>query len=145
MSAFYGSSNSTARKRTRPRCRELRRHLDQFKDQLEKRGIRIEEVIDVEAFYCIHEGAEADYVEEDSLSEGPMRWKCDPDRLITTIEKGFDKVGVSLATLAQENESLKQNLAHQVGAIGKEVDPEYFHWILTILARVSWGRTKLNA
>ena len=56
------------------------------------------------------------------------------NRLVETVERGFDKVGVNLATMAEENETLKRNLAEQVGVIGQEVEPKYFQWILTVLA-----------
>jgi hypothetical protein len=117
----------------------LCRHLDKFRKQLEERGILLEEVIDSDECYCVDQtsvptispSGESD---NHCTVEDPQRWKSDHKELISTLEKGFDKVGVNLATLAQQNESLKLNLAEQVGAIGREVKPEYFQWILTILA-----------
>lgn len=107
--------------------------------QLERRGIRLDDLIDAEQFYCVHRPFRAEDISrsesgEVCQNENQDDWKCDPNRLITTIEKGFDKVGVNLATLTQENEDLKRNLAQQVGSIGREVAPEYFQWILNILA-----------
>ena len=132
MSSLSASPIPSEQKRSRPRCR----HLDKFRKQLEEQGILLEEVINSADCYCVLPitKAEDDPIEESDADEDSHRWKSDHKELITTIEKGFDKVGFSLAKLAQENESLKQNLAQQVGVIGREVDPEYFHWILTILA-----------
>lgn len=135
MTTLSSSPLSTTSKRSFPRCRELKRHLDRFRDQLEQRGIRIDEVIGTEQFYCIHRIPERDgraspqapagCVEEEAGSYALERWKCDPDKLITTIEKGFDKVAINLASLRAERESLKQQLAQQAGATGREKEDRH--------------------
>ncbi|MEX0331445.1 MAG: hypothetical protein AB3N64_08495 [Puniceicoccaceae bacterium] len=135
MSSSQAFTHSLQQKRSRRRCR----HIDKFRKQLEERGILLEEVISSDDCYCTDQtsaptsnpSGESD---SDCANEYPERWKSDHKELISTLEKGFDKVGVNLTTLAQQNESLKLSLAEQVGAIGREVAPEYFQWILTILA-----------
>lgn len=58
----------------------------------------------------------------------------DGSPFIQAIERGFSEVGRDIKRLKEENDTLKGSLADQIRAIGQEVDPEYFQWILTILA-----------
>jgi len=41
---------------------------------------------------------------------------------------------MNISSLAEECDSLKASLVEQIGSIGRQVEPEYFHWILAILA-----------
>lgn len=140
MSNFPALSQQSKRKRSRRRCR----HIETFRKRLEERGIRLEEVIGSDQIYCVHDspgkGAEhtpkpkPDCEEDEPEPDSPDQWKPNQTQLIKTLEKGFDKVGVRLSSLAQENDDLKRGLAQQVGTIGREVAPEYFQWVLNILA-----------
>lgn len=49
------------------------------------------------------------------------------------IDRRFDTLGQEYSGLQKENELLKQRLAEQLVAIGKKVEPKFFHWIVTIL------------
>jgi hypothetical protein len=53
--------------------------------------------------------------------------------VIHHIDRRFDTLGKEYSGLQKENELLKQRLAEQLMAIGKKVEPKFFHWIVTIL------------
>lgn len=50
------------------------------------------------------------------------------------IERGFAEIGKDFHKLKEENTALKEGLADRLSAISREVEPEYFQWILTVLA-----------
>lgn len=60
------------------------------------------------------------------------------------IDRRFDTLGQEYSSLKEENAFLKQKLAEQLIAIGKKVDPKFFHWIVTILgAGSTYAASKL--
>ena len=54
--------------------------------------------------------------------------------VIRHFDRRLDTLGVEYSDLKRENEVMKKNLADQLVAIGHKVDPEFFRWIIVILA-----------
>jgi len=50
------------------------------------------------------------------------------------IEQGVSNMGKYAIELESENKQLKESLANQLAALGKQVDPVFLNWILVILA-----------
>ena len=143
MTILSGSPKINPPSRSRIRCTILRKRLEPYNAFLEDRGILFEEGVDPYKLYnVIREPTErippglrhaipcTQELCYTTGAEGVLHHR----RLIEAVEKGFTRVRMNLETLEEENDSLKLSLAEQVSAIGREVDPEYFRWILTILA-----------
>jgi len=61
-------------------------------------------------------------------------------RLLRAIDRGFSSVQVNMRHLMEENEKLKLSLQGQFIAVARQVEPEYFHWILTVIVAGSVSR-----
>lgn len=55
-------------------------------------------------------------------------------QFLAMIEEKLALLDRGIRDLQSENVTLKQSLASQFSAISQKVDPEYFHWILSIMA-----------
>lgn len=66
--------------------------------------------------------------------------------LAEAVRQGFANIGRNIHQLESENSDLKQNLSNQLSVIANQVEPEYLHWILTIMTKgsVSQAAASLN-
>ena len=54
--------------------------------------------------------------------------------LITKVNAGFKQVGVNMSQLKGENDLLKSALADKITHLANEVEPEYYTWMMHVLA-----------
>ena len=55
-------------------------------------------------------------------------------KLVKSVDQGFKQVGVNISQLEGENDMLKSALADKMAYLAGEVEPEYFTWIMHVIA-----------
>lgn len=55
-------------------------------------------------------------------------------QLVKSVDQGFKKVGVNISQLEGKNDMLRSALADKMTYLANEVEPEYFTWIMHVLA-----------
>lgn len=125
------------------RCPTLIKFLNGFRHLFEERGIPLQKEVEarhiVDLFHTASDRLPPTlrYAMPCVLEDcGPMEAReliqCHA-QMLGLVRQGFSELGKDLDGLKEENARLKEELVHQLERIASEVEPEYFHWILTIM------------
>lgn len=69
-----------------------------------------------------------------NIQLSPHMQNTDNRELVAKVDAGFKQVGVNMSELKGENDLLKSALADKMAYLANEVEPEYYTWMMHVLA-----------
>lgn len=117
---------------------EREQFIDEFQEQLSQNGTSLLLGFDPAK---MRRWQEASTLDTDFAIHWPQNIQLSPHmqntlnrELVAKVDAGFKQVGVNMSELKGENDLLKSALADKMTHLANEVEPEYYTWMMHVLA-----------